>query len=132
MRHRPAACGAATQIVGWLRPSRPVGAHGIVVRAHPSPLGWAEESRAVGPNGQLRQVAGALKRVQMEAEAASVGFYEHKLNRQEYPRLQLRTVKELMGGKGIERPSTVAATDETFKKAPQAKRKGHEQHEMEL
>jgi hypothetical protein len=36
-------------------------------------------------------------------------------------------VKELMEGKGIERPSTVAATDETFKKAPKAKAKGDEQ-----
>jgi len=41
----------------------------------------------------------------METEAASAGFYEHKTNRQKYPRLQLRTVKELMEGKGIERPS---------------------------
>jgi hypothetical protein len=32
-----------------------------------------------------------------------------------------------MEGKGIERPSTVAATDETFKKAPKAKTKGGEQ-----
>jgi hypothetical protein len=35
-------------------------------------------------------------------------------------------VKELMEGKGIERPSTVAATDETFKKAPGSKRKSAE------
>jgi len=56
----------------------------------------------------------------METEAASAGFYEHKLNALKYPRLQLRTVRELMEGKGIERPSTVAATDETFKKAPRA------------
>ena len=62
----------------------------------------------------------------METEAASAGFYEHKTNRQKYPRLQLRTVKELMEGKGIERPSTVAATDETFKKAPISKRKSAE------
>ena len=41
----------------------------------------------------------------MEAEAASAGFYEHKLNGQKFRRLQLRTVKELMEGKGIERPS---------------------------
>ena len=68
----------------------------------------------------------------MEAEAASAGFYAHKTNQQQYPRLQLRTVKELMDGKGIERPSNVAAVDETFKKAPKAKAKGHEQHEMEL
>jgi DNA modification methylase len=68
----------------------------------------------------------------METEAASVGFYEHKTNRQKFPRLQLRTVKELMEGKGIERPSTVAATDETFKKAPKAKAKGGEQKALEL
>jgi DNA modification methylase len=68
----------------------------------------------------------------MEAEAASAGFYEHKMNKQKYPRLQLRTVKELMDGKGIERPSNVAATDETFKKAPKAKAKGGEQPALEL
>ena len=32
----------------------------------------------------------------MEAEAASAGFYTHKTNAQQYPRLQLRTVKQLM------------------------------------
>ena len=68
----------------------------------------------------------------METEAASAGFYEHKTNKQKYPRLQLRTVKELMEGKGIERPSTVAATDETFKKAPESKKKQHEQKALEL
>jgi DNA modification methylase len=63
----------------------------------------------------------------MEAEAASAGFYTHKMNEQQYPRLQLRTVKELMEGKGIERPSSVAAVDETFKKAPESKKKlGHQ------
>jgi DNA modification methylase len=68
----------------------------------------------------------------METEAASAGFYEHKTNRQKYPRLQLRTVKELMEGQGIERPSTVAATDETFKKAPESKKKHGEQKALEL
>jgi hypothetical protein len=47
-------------------------------------------------------------------------------------RLQLRTVKELMEGKEIERPSTVAATDETFKKAPESKKKQGEQPALEL
>jgi len=62
-----------------------------------------------------------------EAEAASTGFYTHKMNEQRYPRLQLRTVKELMEGKSIERPSNVAALDETFKKAPASKQKlGHQ------
>jgi len=35
-------------------------------------------------------------------------------------------VKELMEGKGIECPSTVAATDETFKRASKAKAKADE------
>ena len=37
-----------------------------------------------------------------------------------------------MEGKGIERPSTVAATDETFKRAPKAKAPGGEQAALEL
>ena len=68
----------------------------------------------------------------METEAASAGFYEHKTNRQKYPRIQLRTVKELMEGKGIERPSTVAATDETFKKAPASRKQQSEQSALGL
>ncbi|HOC57961.1 MAG TPA: DNA methyltransferase [Verrucomicrobiota bacterium] len=68
----------------------------------------------------------------MEAEAASVGFYEHKLTRQKYPRLQLRTVKELMEGKGIERPSEAAAVDMTFKKAPESKKKHGQQGDLAL
>jgi hypothetical protein len=68
----------------------------------------------------------------METEAASAGFYEHKTNRQKYPRLQLRTVKELMEGKGIERPTTVAATDETFKKAPASRKQQSEQSALGL
>jgi Restriction endonuclease/DNA methylase len=68
----------------------------------------------------------------MEAEAASAGFYAHKMNGHQYPRLQLRTVKELMEGKGIERPSNVAAVDETFKKAPESKKKHGQQKEFGL
>jgi hypothetical protein len=68
----------------------------------------------------------------MVVEAVSTGFYEHKTNAQKYPCLQLRTAKELMDGKGMERPSTVAAVDETFKKAPKAKAKGHEQTGLKL
>ena len=67
---------------------------------------------------------------EMIAEAVSAGFYEHKMNKQKYPRLQLRTVKELMSGKGIERPSNVAALDETFKKAPESKKKHGEQRQL--
>ena len=39
---------------------------------------------------------------------------------------------DLLETKGIECPSTIAALDETFKKAPEAKAKGHEQHEPGL
>jgi hypothetical protein len=68
----------------------------------------------------------------IEVEAASAGFYEHKTNQQKYPRLQLRTVKELMEGKGIERPSGAASFDETFKKAAPSKKKHGEQKELEV
>jgi hypothetical protein len=46
---------------------------------------------------------------------------------QKYPRLQLRTVKELMEGKGIERPSEAEAVDRTLKKAPESKKKQGQQ-----
>jgi DNA modification methylase len=66
----------------------------------------------------------------MEAEAASAGFYEHKTNRQKFPRLQLRTVKELMEGKSIERPTGAASLDETFKKAPKSARQDEQQKHL--
>lgn len=56
-------------------------------------------------------------------KVAIAGFYEHKTNKQKFPRLQLRTVKELMEGKGIERPTSAASLDATFKKAPESKKK---------
>ena len=68
----------------------------------------------------------------MVAEAVSTGFYQHKTIEQKYPRLQLRTVKELMEGKAIERPSNVAALDETFRKAPESKKKTGHQKEFGL
>jgi site-specific DNA-methyltransferase (adenine-specific) len=68
----------------------------------------------------------------METEAASVGFYEHKTNKQKFPRLQLRTVKELMEGKGIERPTSAASLDDTFKKAPESKKKHGHQAELKM
>jgi site-specific DNA-methyltransferase (adenine-specific) len=68
----------------------------------------------------------------METEAASVGFYEHKTNKQKFPRLQLRTVKELMEGKGIERPTSAASLDDTFKKAPASQKKHGHQAELKM
>ena len=69
---------------------------------------------------------------QMIREAATAGFYTHKLNRKPYPRLQLRTVRELIAGRSIERPSSVAAVDETFRKAPKATVRRHGQGHLEL
>jgi len=57
----------------------------------------------------------------MHSEAAAAGFYEHRTNKQKFPRIQLRTVKDLLEGKGFERPSTAATIDATFKRAPEAK-----------
>jgi DNA modification methylase len=75
------------------------------------------EKAAIGVLISLQPATGP-----METEAASAGFYQHKTNQQKYPRLQLRTVKELLEGKGLERPASAASLDETFKKAPAAKR----------
>ena len=68
----------------------------------------------------------------MYADASKAGDYTHKLTGQKFPRLQLRTVKELMEGKGIARPSESAAKDGTFKAAPKAKAKDDQQHKMKL
>ncbi len=53
--------------------------------------------------------------------AANTGSYTSAFNAQKYPRLQLRTIEQLMAGVAIERPSGNVAVDETFKKAPKAK-----------
>ena len=60
----------------------------------------------------------------MCADTASAGFYTHKLTGQLYPKLQLRTVEELLEGKGLAHPSNYAAVDQTFKRAPKARGKG--------
>ena len=83
------------------------------------------EQAAIGILISLQEATGP-----METEAASVGFYEHKTNKLKFPRLQPRTVKELMDGKGIERPTSAASLDDTFKKAPESKKKGTEQTEL--
>jgi DNA modification methylase len=85
------------------------------------------EKAAIGVLISLQESTGP-----MDAEAASVGFYEHKTNKQKFPRLQLRTVKELMDGKGIERPTSAASLDDTFKKAPASKKKDREQTELDV
>jgi hypothetical protein len=62
----------------------------------------------------------------MRKEAASAGFYtwKHPLGEEKYPRLQLRTIEELLAGKGIEYPDR--QSNVTHKKAPKAKIKATE------
>ena len=67
----------------------------------------------------------------MKTEAASAGFYESKVWNKKYPRLQLRTVEELLAGKAVERPPGVVQ-DEALKRAPKAKVAGEVHPELEL
>ena len=64
----------------------------------------------------------------MNEWAATCGFYTSAFNQQKFPRIQLRTIGQLLAGVAIERPSGNVAVDETFKKAPKAK--GQEQTEL--
>jgi site-specific DNA-methyltransferase (adenine-specific) len=57
----------------------------------------------------------------MRREAAGAGFYNSNLYKQQYPRLQILTIEDLLGGKAIAMPPRIDMR--TFKKAPQAKRK---------
>ena len=68
----------------------------------------------------------------MRQWAANTGSYVSAFNGQQYPRLQLRTIEQLMAGVAIERPSGNVSTDETFKKAPKAKGKAATHPELEL
>jgi DNA modification methylase len=52
----------------------------------------------------------------MRAEAASGGFYHSPWTGRDYPRLQLRTVAELLDGKGIDYPA-IGGGNRTFRRA---------------
>ncbi len=54
----------------------------------------------------------------MKAETASAGFYTAPWTNEKYPRLQILTVKELLGGKEIKYPAHGANV--SFKKAPKS------------
>jgi hypothetical protein len=53
----------------------------------------------------------------MKEWAATCGFYTSVFNGQKLPRIQLRTIGQLLAGVAIERPSGNVAVDETFKRA---------------
>lgn len=57
----------------------------------------------------------------MRSEAAAAGFYESPWDGERYPRLQLLTVADLLGGRGIEYPAKKAGSNVTFPKGPGAK-----------
>ena len=62
----------------------------------------------------------------MRTEAADAGFYHSPGWNQEYPRIQLRTIAELLVGKGLDVPPLQA----TFKEAPKHVSNGY--HQLEL
>ena len=62
----------------------------------------------------------------MRTEAADAGFYHSPGWNKDYPRIQLRTIAELLAGKGIDVPPLQA----TFKEAPKHVHNGN--HQLEL
>ncbi len=70
------------------------------------------EKAALGVLITLEEPSGPMKR-----EAASAGFYESSWGK--HPKLQILTIEELLGGKGIDMPP-IRAGGTTFKQAPRA------------
>ena len=66
----------------------------------------------------------------MKTEAASAGFYQIPGFPEKYPKIQARTVRELLDGKGVDMPSRRANI--TFKKAPRAVREQGVAQELPL
>jgi site-specific DNA-methyltransferase (adenine-specific) len=63
----------------------------------------------------------------MKTEAAGAGFYDSPWGSR-HPRLQILTIEELLGGKGVDRPPHKGNV--TFKKAPRVYKKQEEQPEL--
>jgi site-specific DNA-methyltransferase (adenine-specific) len=63
----------------------------------------------------------------MKTEAAGAGFYDSPWGSR-HPRLQIRTIEELLEGKGVDRPPHDGNV--TFKKAPRVYKKQEEQPEL--
>ena len=58
----------------------------------------------------------------MKQEAAQAGFYHSDLWEQDYPRVQILTIEELLNGAQIQMPPTGGAADLTFKRAQRQKK----------
>lgn len=59
----------------------------------------------------------------MKKEALAEGFYEREGFEGKYPRIQILTVKEILGGKGVELPSLASSLDVSVPKAKRDKPK---------
>lgn len=81
----------------------------------------SREGAAIGVLLTMTEPTGPMKR-----EAAGEGFYESPWNGEKYPRLQIRTVGELLAGKGIAYPS-ITGGDRTFQRARRVRTDGGEQ-----
>ena len=81
------------------------------------------EKAAIGVLISIENPTGPMKR-----EAASAGFYKSPYNNQDYPRLQILTIEELLTGKTINAPLVKDSRVQTIKGAPKAKvKKTHKQ-----
>ena len=65
----------------------------------------------------------------MRTEVAGAGFYHSPGWDQNYPKLQILTVAELLAGKGIEMPP-IRQVNKTFKKAPRVKKPEPQSREL--
>jgi hypothetical protein len=81
------------------------------------------EKAAIGVLISMEEPTGPMK-----TEAVTAGFFVSPTWGQ-FPKIQLITVAELLGGKKIEMPP-IKQVGATFKKAPKAKGKGPEQQEL--
>jgi len=61
----------------------------------------------------------------MKTEAATAGYYHSNLWQKDYPRVQILTIEDLLGGTSIDMPQF--ATGQTFKQAEKIKKKGKDQ-----
>jgi DNA modification methylase len=80
-----------------------------------------QQNAAIGVLISLQEPTGPMR-----SDAAEAGFYHSPGWNQDYPRIQLRTIAELLAGKGIDVPPQHV----TFKQAPRHVRDGHAQLEL--
>jgi site-specific DNA-methyltransferase (adenine-specific) len=93
-------------------------------------------------SGDIRDLRGVLDREEaaigvfitlekpskdMESEAVSAGYYHSNLWDQDYPRLQILTIEELLNGKGIDMPKSIPSQ---FKQAEKVRKKDATQGDL--